>query len=107
MPSVRRAIPLLAVAATLLAACGTRHETVEGAPESDPAYDESFDSQSARTRAMEEKAAEIEQLYQDAMADENASEAEKIRAYQEFERERQKLNEMGAGADDDSDDDDG
>lgn len=92
--------PLLFGAALLGASCGTRHEVVHsGDPAGEPGesgYEESSgdDSQSARTQAMDEKAAELEQRYRDAMADENASEADKIRAYQEFERERQKLNEM-------------
>jgi hypothetical protein len=108
-----RTLPLLFGVALLGASCGTRHEVVHsGDPagdSGDSAYEESsgYDSQSARTQAMEDRAAELEQRYREAMADENASEQDKIRAYQEFERERQKLNEMAesSGEDNASDDD--
>jgi len=100
----RRTLPWLALAAGALAACGgTQHETVDVPPPSDDAtYEDSggYDSEAARTRAMEAQAADLEQKYRDAMADPNATEAEKLRAYQEFEAGRQRLNETATTASD-------
>jgi len=105
---LRRApLPTLAFAALLLAACGgTRHETVDVPPPSGDATVEDsggYDSQSSRTRAMEAQAADLEQRYRDAMNDPDATEAEKMRAYQEFEAGRQQLNETGASDADEED----
>lgn len=107
----RRTLPWLALAAGALAACGgTQHETVDVPPPSDSAtYEDSggYDSEAARTRAMESRAADLEQKYRDALADPDATEAEKLRAYQEFEAGRQSLDETAESepADDDSGDD--
>lgn len=108
---VRRAtLPTLAFAALLFTSCGgTRHETVDVPPPSgDAAAEDSggYDSESARTRAMAAQAEDLEQRYRDAMNDPDATEAEKLRAYQEFEAGRQRLNET-AGSDADEDDSSG
>lgn len=105
---VRRAtLPTLVFAALLFAACGgTRHETVDVPPPHGGATAEDsggYDSEASRTRAMEAQAADLEQRYRDAMDDPDATEAEKMRAYQEFEAGRQRLNETAAS---DADEDD-
>ena len=57
-----------------------------------------FPSAAERTRAMEERAAALEQEFRAAMAA-ATSEEERVRAYQEFERGREELNEMGGEGD--------
>ncbi len=52
--------------------------------------------EAARTRAMAERASEMDQMAREGM-DPDASEAEKLRAYEEFERERQRLNAEAEG----------
>ena len=76
---------------------GARAED-SAAEELDEATSESGDFPSAaeRTRAMEERAAALEREFREAMAD-ATSEEERVRAYQEFERGREELNEMGEG----------
>lgn len=63
-------------------------------------------SEAARTRDMEDRAQEMERMAREGQ-DPNASAADQQRAYEEFERERQKLNAQGEGRDPAPDDDGG
>jgi hypothetical protein len=55
-------------------------------------------SQAERTREMEAQAAAMEERAREARENaESMTEEEKIRAFNEFEAERQRLNEMGQG----------
>ena len=104
MVSAKSGIAIVGLAAAaLVAGCGGR---LERTPRADgeaasaaggyaPAVEgeESFASEAERTRAMEQRAAELEQSLQQAMA-EAATEEERVRAYEEFEQGRLELNEM-------------
>jgi hypothetical protein len=100
--SVKRvSVIVSAAAAGLLAACEGRFERAPRADEAASSVEatvavpevEGFASAAERTRAMEERAAELEQSLDQAMA-EATTEEERLRAYEEFERGRLELNEM-------------
>lgn len=109
MRIARPRLAALALAACALA-CGGRLERAAPADSSsaggagtgvaaepevaaDDPVDGAFSSEAERSRAMEAQAADLQQRYEEAIAD-AGSEEEKIRAYQEFEQGRQELNEM-------------
>jgi len=99
---LRWALPL---ATLLLVACDGHVERSSSADDQatdrasgDAAYsdDESkgYATEADRTRAMEAKAAAVENRYRESMS-EAATPEDRVRAYQEFEQGRQELNEMG------------
>jgi len=114
MVSAKSGIAIVGLAAAaLVAGCGGRlertpradGEAASAAAETPPVEDEEdFASEAERTRAMEQRAAELEQSLQQAMA-EAATEEERARAYEEFEQGRLELNEMAESeSTDDSED---
>lgn len=107
-------LPVLLAATALASACSGRlehapradHEAAadSAAEQGDLAAAEGFTSEAERTRAMEERAAELEQSLRAAMTEASTDE-ERQRAYEEFEQGRLELEEMAesAPADDEGD----
>ena len=77
-----------------ISACDKLTHHDDEAEESEEASSEESSSEADRTRAMEEKAAELDRRAEEIRTM-DGTEQEKIDAVNELERERQELNRMG------------
>jgi hypothetical protein len=88
---------VLGLAAVLLAACGGSRSDAPPARTDATAGDSGYASQSERTRQMEADAEAARRKLEEAQAS-GATGEDAVQAYEEFERERARINETAAGS---------
>lgn len=88
---------MLGLAAVVLAACGGSRSDAPPARTDAAASDSSYVSQSERTRQMEADAEEARRKLEEAQAS-GATGEDAVKAYEEFERERARINATAEGS---------
>lgn len=89
---------VLGLAVALLAACGGgRSETPAARTDGSTSDDATYVSKSERTRQMEADAAEARRKLEEAQAS-GATGEDAVKAYEEFERERARINATAEGS---------
>jgi hypothetical protein len=89
---------VLGLAAVLLAACGgSRSDAPPARTDASSAGDSGYASESERTRQMEADAEAARRRLEEARAS-GATGEDAVRAYEEFERERARINETAEGS---------